>query len=384
MQPSSTIRKAMKSTNLSVIITTSVAILLLALLTIFGIKPLYNHFAGPFDVTAEELISYQGPQDTLHTNVIAHPSVALDTQFYYYEAQEDGSEKILHSYYALLIDDRLLLAKYPGNNRGDILDPEPVSGKIVSLTETEKTEILQTLISEFPNLQDAFLPYMLDTTPNNTPVWSMIIGIAVLAALSIWSLITLIRRTGLSSGHPIAKNLSRYGDWQQMAQEIDTQMAEPHETHGEYFHLTADWLIYQSKNRFEAIPYRDLIWQYMFQVTYRPFGIVTGRVYSLMVNDRLGKTKSLLYGKDSEAVMDLTKKLQAHAPWAYAGYSPELQNAWNQERENMIATVDARKQEIEDHQVPTDTDTMLESDYPEPEPDQPFEQELNATPSDSE
>ena len=384
MQPSSTIRKAMKSTNLSVIITTSVAILLLALLTIFGIKPLYNHFAGPFDVTAEELISYQGPQDTLHTNVIAHPSVALDTQFYYYEAQEDGSEKILHSYYALLFDDRLLLAKYPGNNRGDILDPEPVSGKIVSLTETEKTEILQTLISEFPNLQDAFLPYMLDTTPNNTPVWSMIIGIAVLAALSIWSLITLIRRTGLSSGHPIAKNLSRYGDWQQMAQEIDTQMAEPHETHGEYFHLTADWLIYQSKNRFEAIPYRDLIWQYMFQVTYRSFGIVTGRVYSLMVNDRLGKTKSLLYGKDSDAVMDLTKKLQAHAPWAYAGYSPELQNAWNQERENMIATVYARKQEIENHQVPTDTDTMLESDYPEPEPDQPFEQELNATPPDPE
>jgi len=103
-----------------------------------------------------------------------------------------------------------------------------------------------------------------------------------------------------------------------------------------------------------------------------------------MVNDRLGKTKSLLYGKDSDAVMDLTKKLQAHAPWAYAGYSPELQNAWNQERENMIATVYARKQEIENHQVPTDTDTMLESDYPEPEPDQPFEQELNATPPDPE
>ena len=389
MEQSSTIRKAMKNANLTAVITAAIVFLLLALLVVFSIKPIYNHFAGPFDVTAEELTSYKGPEDTLRTNVITHPDIALDTYFYFYEEQEDGSEKVIHSYYALMFDERLLLAKYPGAGKGDILDPGPVTGKIIKLTDTENTEVLDSLIAEYPNLKDAFLPYMLDTTASGESVWSTIIGIVALALIAIWCLLNLLRRSINPAKHPVTREISRYGDWNQLAHEIDSQMAEPHETHGGIFHLTRDWLVYQTKNRFDAVPYRDLIWQHMFQVTYRSFGIVTGKIYTLMVYDRYGKTKSLLYGKDSGAVTDLTNKLQKLAPWAYTGYSAEMENTWNQEREKMIAIVDARKQAIENHlaevhKMPTDTDGLLENDYPEPNPDQVGELNLNATPSDSE
>lgn len=351
MDETSTIRSAMRIANRTAIVTAAGAILLLALLVGFSLKPLYNHFAGPFDGSAEELIAYQGPASEIRTYVTLQPDIALDTGFYYFEKQEDGTEKVIHAYYALLFDEHLLLAKYQGTAKGDLLEPEPVTGTIVKLTEEEQTEVLQTLIDEYPNLKDAFLPYLLDTTASSRSVWLTIIGIAFLAALSIWSVIRIIRRSVNRSNHPIARELSRFGDWQQMAQEIDTQMAEPHETYGKSFHLTREWLIYQSRNSFEAVPYRDLIWHYMFQVTYQSFGVATGKAYSLMICDRHGKVKPLLDGKNSVVVSDLMEKLKSLAPWAYAGYSDELQNAWNQERENMIATVDARKQALEQGSV---------------------------------
>ena len=204
MEQPSTAQQSAKSTNCTAVITAAIAILLFVLMVATSIKPLYNYFGGPFDVTAEELISYQEPSDTFRTTVRTHPNVALDTNFYYFEKQEDGSEKIIHSYYALLFEDHLLLAKYPGPGKGDNLQPGPVTGKIVKLTDEENTQVLQALKEEFPNLKDAFLPYLLDTTGNDRSIWLSIIGIAILAVFAIFSLVNLIRRSGDSSTQPAA------------------------------------------------------------------------------------------------------------------------------------------------------------------------------------
>lgn len=181
------------------------------------------------------------------------------------------------------------------------------------------------------------MPFLLDATGSGESVLPMIVGLLVLAGFVAWNLIKLFGSVANLSKHPVAKSLSRFGDWRQMAQEIDTQMAEPHETHGEFFHLTRDWLVYQSKTRFEAVPYRDLVWQYMLPITYRSFGIVTGKAYNLIVFDRCGKSRSLTLGKAGEAALDLQNKLQSHAPWSFSGYSVETETAWNREREKMIA-----------------------------------------------
>lgn len=191
------------------------------------------------------------------------------------------------------------------------------------------------------------MPFLLDATGSGESVLPMIVGLLVLAGFVAWNLIKLFGSVANLSKHPVAKSLSRFGDWRQMAQEIDTQMAEPHETHGEFFHLTRDWLVYQSKTRFEAVPYRDLVWQYMLPITYRSFGIVTGKAYNLIVFDRCGKSRSLTLGKAGEAALDLQNKLQSHAPWSFSGYSVETETAWNREREKMIAVVEARKLAIE-------------------------------------
>ncbi len=202
MEENSAAQKAIKSTGFNAVIFTAIAILLLILLVAFNIKPLYNHFAGPFEVTSQELISYQGPQDTFRTHVTTHPDVALDTNFYYYEKQEGGAERVIHSYYALMLDDRLLLAKLPGSSKGDLLQPEPVTGRIVDFSNEEKTKVLQALAAEFPNLSDVFLPYLLDTTANEGSVWFSIIGILILLGLSIWSVVNLLKRSSGSSDLP--------------------------------------------------------------------------------------------------------------------------------------------------------------------------------------
>ncbi len=212
MEQSYMTQKATRNSNLSAILTAAIAVLLLALLVTVSIKPLYNHFAGPFEVSAEALFSYQGPDGTLRTYVTIHPNVALDTNFYYYEKQEDGSEKVIHSYYALLFDDRLLLAKYPGSGKGDIFTPEPITGNIVNLTDAENAEVLQSLKADYPNLKDAFLPYLLDTTVKSSPVWLLIAGIAILTGFAIWSVVNLVRCSRVSSSLPIVHDLPSDGE----------------------------------------------------------------------------------------------------------------------------------------------------------------------------
>jgi len=347
MEQKTAIQKAIRSSNLNTVIIAAVVLVSLVILVGVSGKTLYNHFFGPFDVANEELTSIQGPGDTFRTYVTTHPEASLDTGFYYYEEKSDGSEEIQHSYHALLFGDRLLLVKYPGSVQGDTANPDPVTGKIVKLSSMEQSEVLQALTDEFPNLEEAFLPYMLDTVENNGTVVLAIIGIVILTALAVWSIINLIRRSGNPAKHPIALELSRYGAWEEVSHEIDAQMAEPHETHGSNFHLTRDWLVYQTKTRFNAVPYRDLIWDYLFQINNRSYGIVTSRSYNVLAHDRYGKTIQLPYGNKSEVVVDLLARLQKHAPWAYAGFSDELQNAWNKDREGLIASVDARRQAIE-------------------------------------
>jgi len=195
MEQSSTIQKAIKSTKLTALILAAITILLLAFLVAFNIKPLYNHFTGPFEVSSEELISYQGPQDTFRTYVTTYPIMALDTSYYLFEKLDNGTEFISHSYYALLFEDRLLLAKYPGSGKGDDIQPGPVTGKIVKLTNKEKIQVLEALKEEYPNLKEVFLPYLLDTTADSGSGWLSIVGIAILFALSILSLVNLIRRS---------------------------------------------------------------------------------------------------------------------------------------------------------------------------------------------
>ncbi len=383
MEQNSTIQKAIKNTKLTAVILAAIAILLLALLVALRIKPLYNRFVGPFEVSSEELISYQGPQDTFRTYVTTYPEVALDTGYFYKTVLDDGTEFVRHSFYALLIDDRLLMAKYPGSGRGDNLQPGAVTGKIVKLTHEENREVLKALTDEFPNLEEAFLPYILDTTQNNYTDWISIIGIAILLGLSIWSLINLIRRSGNVSKHPIARKLSRFGDWQQMAREIDAQMAEPHELSGSNAHLTRDWLVFQSKISFVAIPFRDIVWHYVYELKRRSYGIVTSTSYSVIIKDRHGYTNNLPYGENGGSATDLLKKIQAHAPWAYAGYSAELLKVWNKQAVQLIASVNARKKMIEEHianaqQVPVDTENLIENDFAEPDPDQVLEQDQSA------
>lgn len=158
MEQQSTIHKAVKTTNLGMVLPTLVAILLLLLLAVGSAKPLFNHFAGPFDITSEELVSINDPKDTFRTYVTVRPDFALDTTFYYYETQDDSSEKIIHSYYALQFGERLLLARYPGAANGDIRTPKPFTGRIVRLSDEEKTSVLQAWSPSIPLLRVYFCP----------------------------------------------------------------------------------------------------------------------------------------------------------------------------------------------------------------------------------
>lgn len=347
MEQHLTIKRAIRESNLNAVISAAVVLLLLVGVLAISAKTLFNHFAGPFEVTAEALISFQQPSDTFRTYVTTHPKASLDTGRYYYVKQKDGSEVVVHSYHALVFQQRLLLVKYPGLRTGDEYDPGPITGMIAKISDQEQENVIQSLTQEYPHLDGIFLPYLLDTVVNTTPARISIGGVALLLGLLIWRLINVARRSGSPANHPIARDLALFGDWEQMACEIDAQMAQPHQIFKEKFHLTSGWFILHDKSHFEAVPYRDMIWHYLFQINHRTFGVTMNKSYYVMIRDRFGKTRQFLFGNKPEPAQELLDHLRVLAPWTYSGYSDQLQHAWIKEREQLINSVDARRQAIE-------------------------------------
>jgi hypothetical protein len=168
---------------------------------------------------------------------------------------------------------------------------------------------------------------------------------ALFALLGIRSVWQFFRRRSNPAKHPTMKKLARFGDPFQLAASIDAemQMTAPTVDVGGAI-VTPSWLLIPK--RYVIDPYRlsDLVWMYQKVTEHRRNGVRVGTSYAVIIHDRHGKSLQLSRnGKDHK---NLIGPVVERAPWVISGYSAELQKAWANERAQVIAAVDERRQKL--------------------------------------
>jgi hypothetical protein len=235
----------------------------------------------------------------------------------------------------------------PGSDRAVFvkLDNEaPASNSATGKIEN-MSDMVENEIKSLPD-KDMILPVIVDAKPGfHTPgYWGLAIG-AIGGTIGMINLGKWKKRQENINSHPIAKQLSSYGQAEIIAHEIDREFTDPQVIAHKQTKISKNWLIQQQTYGVELKKVVDFIWIY-FQVTkHRTNGIPTGKTFMVICHDRHG-AKVEIPGSETE-VMELTDRISTLVPWAIIGYTDEIKLAWEKDRANLIAAIDEYRQKQE-------------------------------------
>jgi hypothetical protein len=116
-----------------------------------------------------------------------------------------------------------------------------------------------------------------------------------------------------------------------------TEMDGQKETIGK-FNLTRTWAVNLGKSSLDVAKVNDVVWMYKKVVNNRGLKSYFAHVY-----DRQGKLLTVP-GKEAE-VDQIMGAIYRRAPWVIAGFSGDIEKAWNKDRAAFIAQVDQRRQQ---------------------------------------
>ena len=341
----SIIQRVTRRSNRQLLALSLLGLVLAAGLGILNLRYFYNFFLGPFEATPDEIISASSAAAPQNYWVNIRGEELLNTGIQYVTTRDSGEETVDASYYALLLGERLLLVKLEGNLAADTLDPY-LTGWLENISGEEKTEILQEIETEVPELVDVFLPFKLNTGNFRTGGIVGLIAGAVVVGLSLWGLLLVIRRNSDPASHPVLKALERFGPLDFVTSRIEAEMAGEHQKIGK-LNLTSNWMVYEDQANLKATRYEDVTWIYKHITTQRYYGIPISKTFTTMVYDRHGAQLQLVGGRKEQPTDEMLRAIAGRAPWAVMGYSNELDQTWKKDRAEFLAAVDRRKSEVQ-------------------------------------
>jgi hypothetical protein len=335
----SLVHSTIRRSNRNQLILCAVGALLLVGLAALNIRYFYNFFFGPFPADRQALLATTDAGALRQYFVKISGDQVLDTG-----AQEvsrntrSGSERVTASFMALLLDDRFLIVKAQ-----DDKETTDFTGYLEAVPSDVQTEIIADIEREVPDVRGAFLPYMLNTDSfRGTGYVALGLGIP-LFGLCLWGLARAIRRTNDPSTHPILRALGRFGPPDYVAGQIDAEMLAANSKVGGV-HLTPNWLIHAAPASLSATRIDDVVWAYKQVTQHRTNGIPTGKTYAAQIWDRHGVCITVT-GKEPVVTQALEAVAQ-RVPWVLAGYSPELEKTWKQNRAAVVDAVEQRRRQV--------------------------------------
>jgi hypothetical protein len=331
-----------RRSNRNLLLISLLALVILVGAEVATFRYFYNFFTGPQPIDEETLLTVEDPESLQQYYVTVDDVDAYDTG-YQYITESYGNETIEHSYVLLDLDERWLLTRV-GGELADPDNPESTyTGALMPITGEIQREVIDDIYTDEPDLEGVFLPYMLDATDFRSPGYLGLAAAAVVLVLSLAGLFTALRRMSNPATHPAVKSLSRFGDANVVAQQIDVEMASEHPQVGN-LHFTRNWLVHKQNASVEAMRYQDVVWAYKKVTQHRTYGVPTGKTYNIHIFDRHGKTITPT-AKELQ-VDDALRGISQHAPWAFVGYDAELEKTWKKQREQVVSVIDQRIQEV--------------------------------------
>jgi hypothetical protein len=330
------ITRQIRRTNRNLLITGVVFLAGVAALGGAYRRYLYNFAFGPFSIPASELTSISNPDDPRKYFLRVQGDKVLDTGMYL-EVQ-DSSKKVTAKFYALAIADRLLVVKAPPDNK-----QVSYMGALVTVPYELRTGFIPRMEAKYPNLLGAFLPFMLDATGFRDSNGILgVLGGAAMLLLGLYLVWLYLQRTANPEKHPLMKALERYGQPNDVAMQIDSELrSEPNAAVTRDVRLTNNWLIHATAFKTVLMQSRDVIWAYQKITKHYHNGIPTGKSYSIVIRDSRGQSAEVT-GKKTSAP-ELVSTLQQRMPWIVAGFSKELEELWSKNRAGFVEAVEKRR-----------------------------------------
>lgn len=308
-------------------------VVLFALLAI-NWRYFYNVVRGPFLITSAELEQLTDPAELTEYYVTFKADDIAESGYQRITTFEDGTQEIEASFPVLLVGQKILLVETDQTE----LDLS-FTGALKPVSEEVKTNVLDRLTADVPQLADFFLPYML--VENNFRLNGIIgfsIGLVLFIGLVIGGLFA-IRRMGDPSLHPSFKDLERFGPLETTTAQIDAEIEAPHTILGNA-HLTENWLVVVSSGSVNAARFADIVWFYKQVTQNRTSGIPTHKTYSVIVNDNTGQ--AVIFTAPEPKVDEFLAALTERCPWAEIGHTEEREAEWLNQRQAFIDRVAAR------------------------------------------
>ena len=300
---------------------------------------LYNFFAGPFEISGPQLVTIQQPSSQSRYFVKVKGDDSSDTGLQEVERETEAGtvkrETVKAKYSILLLNQHLLIVKSGPNESGAVF-----TGELGDLPSDVRSNIVTPLLKEHPNANQAFLPFMLDTTGFRDEGYiALALGIPAFA-LAAWLIAKVMRRRADVSSHPVVQRACIYGPLADVAQQFDIELQGNTVKIGRAT-ITQSWVFLPSRFGLSICRIPDLIWAYKKVTKHYTNFIPTGKTYEIVMYDRFGKPLQMqARQKKIDAMLTL---LAERTPWAVFGYSDDLNKNLRTNWGGFIAAVDQRK-----------------------------------------
>jgi hypothetical protein len=295
----------------------------------------HNLLAGPFTVAKDYVLSLSNLSDAKQYHITIEADDALDTG-YSYVTTEDGRETGRKNYTALVLDDRLLLVE----TKGDV-NSRSHTGALVNIPHDVQREVIDQLVKEVPQIEGAFLPFMLETENFKTNTILGLVATSICLLIAVWGVLRSALRLSDANRHPIMRALGRFGEAEQVADQIDHEVNSHHEQVGN-IKLTRNWLVHQQGLTFNAMRFSDMVWMYKHVLKTKYYGVVTvNKTYSAYLWDRHGHRITITARE--KQVDEMLQAIYRRAPGIIVGYDPQLEKQWKKNRGALVQAVDQQR-----------------------------------------
>jgi DnaJ-class molecular chaperone len=304
---------------------------------------LYNCFLGAQKINTEQLLNLKHADRIDREFVTFTSSKIIDTGIAKVIINQKTNVETVDSKYAVAMLDRgraILVKTYPQ----DDLQKFTLTGKLLKTPVDIQEEVTDRLLETRPNLKDKILPVMLESMNYKSSLDGLLFILASGLGLCSWNLFKSKIRTNNPRKHPMYRSLTRYGDGDLLACNIDHEIKDRYnsqELAGNTLFITPSWLLFTQTYNLQIVKLDRLMWAFKKVTNHSINFIPTGKTYTIVLYDRFGKERNFSM---SETEVGFTiQKIRRYAPWAVVGYTPESRKMWDWRRKEFYAMVEQRQ-----------------------------------------
>lgn len=276
-----------------------------------------NFLLGPFDLGQAELDAIGDISAAPYYFARVTSPKAIDTGIQQITVRKrrgvETSRSVSNAYYALVVGDRLLVVK---SSAGALTTAE---GELKVMPLDLDRQLFNTPAMQA--LRDRFYTFYLDDASFRFPGYCAIVATLLFGFFLVIFTVPAWRQLQNPLSHPVVSRVASWGDPNKIALDVEREIRTPRHKSGGWL-MTEKYLIQSTFFTFDLLQISDLLWAYK-RVTKHSINFVpTGKTHDAVLAC-YGGTAVV---KGSEQTVDAMLAFAVeHAPWAFCGFSKELE-----------------------------------------------------------